>query len=163
MQPFEDQFDRRGKNGRMTAVDLVTFEQRIYGRLQRRDFLEQSHIGVGAYIATHVGGNTLLERVDDRAVERWVDRIDKRRVHRRADERVDNSTLASVLERLDLDLPRGRRGDCSEIPNAWHSNIIAGRKASTNGVRDDSFVVGDAQADRHSRTLIDLAGLPRLL
>ena len=80
--------------------------------------------------------------------------------HCPADEVLQDRTLATLFERLDLDLAAGAGGERVEVVDAWHHRALAGAEAAAEGVGGERLVVADAEPHADTRPLVDVAARP---
>src|SRR5690606_29234680 len=106
---------------------------------------------------------TFLERIDDRRRVRRVDTVLEDRQHGALHEVLEDHSLATVLERFDLDLADRARGERVEIVDAGDDLALAGPEPTTERVGRERLVVRHRQPDTDAAALVDVVAGPREL
>ena len=156
MQALEHELDRGGHRGGR----LVAAGERQHGGSQGRHLLDQPRLVDRGDVLAGVGDDALLERGDDVAHLIGRDPLLVHGEHRALDEVLEDHTVAALLERLDLDLAAGRRGERLEVADPRHDDVLAGAQAAPQRVGAEHLEVADRQADADAAALVDLVAGP---
>ena len=91
---------------------------------------EQVAVLGGGHVLAGVHDRAVLERRDDRAEPLGPHAGPEHLERRRLDDALEHLALAAVVERLDLDLARRRRGERVEVGDARHDLALAVRSSA---------------------------------